>query len=154
VLQSYSETEKCTSTPISSYPEAVPMRRFRLTALAKEAERVRVTEGPTIESAKRNFIIIKWTSNNPGGTDEHFGVVHYGTDPGHLSQTAQSPVRLNQNHASTVFRVRVDGLKSQTTYYYAVDSMQGNGKSDGVKAPSTTSPVLEAACRSDPRKVH
>jgi hypothetical protein len=101
---------------------------------AKEAERVRVTEGPAIESAKRNFIIIKWTSNNPGGTDEHFGVVHYGTDPGHLMQTAQSPVRLNQNHASTVFRVRVDGLKSQTTYYYAVDSMQGNGKSDGVKS--------------------
>jgi hypothetical protein len=101
---------------------------------AKEAERVRVTEGPTIESVKRNVIIIKWTSNNPGGTDEHFGVVHYGTDPGHLSQTAQSPVRLNQNHASTVFRVRVDGLKSQTTYYYAVDSMQGNGKSDGVKS--------------------
>jgi hypothetical protein len=101
---------------------------------AKEAERVRVTEGPAIESAKRNFIIIKWTSNNPGGTDEHFGVVHYGTDPGHLSQTAQSPVRLNQNHASTVFRVRVDGLRSQTTYYYAVDSMQGNGKSDGVKS--------------------
>ncbi len=101
---------------------------------AKEAERVRVTEGPTIESAKGNLIIIKWTSNNPGGTDEHFGVVHYGTDPGHLSQTAQSPVRLNQNHASTVFRVRVDGLKPQTTYYYAVDSMQGNGKSDAVKS--------------------
>jgi hypothetical protein len=101
---------------------------------AKEAERVRVTEGPTIESAKRNWLIIKWTSNNPGGTDEHFGVVHYGTDPGHLSQTAQSPVRLNQNHASTVFRVRVDGLKPQTIYYYTVDSMQGNGRSDGVKS--------------------
>jgi hypothetical protein len=101
---------------------------------AKEVEHVRVTEGPTIESAKGNLIIITWTSNNPGGTDEHFGVVHYGTDPGHLSQTAQSPVRLNQNHTLTVFRVRVDGLKPQTTYYYAVDSMQGNGRSDGVKS--------------------
>jgi Purple acid Phosphatase, N-terminal domain len=102
---------------------------------AKEAERVRITEGPTIESAKPNLIIIKWTSNNPGGTDEHFGVVHYGTDPEHLSQEAKSPVRLNQKHALTVFRVRVaDGLKPQTTYYYSVDSMQGNGKSDGVKS--------------------
>jgi hypothetical protein len=78
--------------------------------------------------------IIKWTSNNPGGTDEHFGVVHYGTDPEHLSQTAKSPVRLNQNHPVTVFRVRVDGLKPQTIYYYSVDSLQGNGKSDGVKS--------------------
>jgi hypothetical protein len=95
---------------------------------------VRVTEGPAIESAKGNLIIIRWTSNNPGGTDEHFGVVHYGTDPGHLRQTAQSPVRLNQNHALTVFRVRVDGLRPQTTYYFAVDSMQGNGRSDGVKS--------------------
>ena len=106
----------------------------RILPPGKQAERVRVTEGPAIESAKGNLIIIKWTSNNPGGTDEHFGVVHYGTDPGHLSQTAQSPVRLNQNHALTVFRVRVDGLRPQTTYYYAVDSMQGNGKSDAVKS--------------------
>jgi phosphodiesterase/alkaline phosphatase D-like protein len=101
---------------------------------AKAAERVRITEGPTIELAKPNLIIITWTSNNPGGTDEHFGVVHFGTDPEHLSQVAKSAVRLNQNHASTVFRVRVNGLKPQTTYYYSVDSMQGNGKSDGVKS--------------------
>jgi phosphodiesterase/alkaline phosphatase D-like protein len=101
---------------------------------AKQSDRVRITEGPTIELAKPSLIIIKWTSNNPGGTDEHFGVIHYGTDPEHLSQVAKSPVRLNQNHASTVFRVRVDGLKPQTTYYYSVDSMQGNGKSDGVNS--------------------
>jgi hypothetical protein len=101
---------------------------------AKEAEHVRIAQGPMIESTRRNMTIVKWTSNNPGGTDEHFGVVHYGTDPGHLDLTATSPVRLNQNHAATVFRVRVDGLKPQTTYYYSVDSTQGNGKSDGVKS--------------------
>jgi hypothetical protein len=28
----------------------------------------------------------------------------------------------------------MDGLKPQTTYYYTVDSEQGNGKSDGVKS--------------------
>jgi phosphodiesterase/alkaline phosphatase D-like protein len=111
-----------------------PVPDTKILPPAKEAERVRITEGPAIESAKSNLIIIKWTSNNPGGTDEHFGVVHYGTDPEHLTQVAKSPVRLNQNHASTVFRVRVDGLKPQTTYYYSVDSMQGNGKSDGVKS--------------------
>jgi hypothetical protein len=119
----------CSSSIASQHvPEA------KILPPAKEAEHMRITEGPAIESAKRNLIIIKWTSNNPGGTDEHFGVVHYGTNPAKLVQTAQSPVRLNQNHALTVFRVRVDGLRPQTTYYYAVDSMQGNGSSDGVKS--------------------
>jgi phosphodiesterase/alkaline phosphatase D-like protein len=113
---------------------APPVPDTKILPPAKEAERVRITEGPAIESAKSNLIIIKWTSNNPGGTDEHFGVVHYGTDPEHLTQVAKSPVRLNQNHAVTVFRVRVDGLKPNTTYYYSVDSTQGNGKSDGVNS--------------------
>jgi hypothetical protein len=43
-------------------------------------------------------------------------------------------------HLSTVFRVRLDNLvtlEPQTTYYYTVDSMQANGKSDGVDPGST-----------------
>jgi len=106
----------------------------QILAPAKPASRVRITKGPELESVKDNDAIITWTSNNPGGSDQHFGVVHYGTDPNHLSETAKSPIRLNQNHSYTVFRVRVNGLKPQTTYYYTVDSMQGNGKSDGVKS--------------------
>jgi phosphodiesterase/alkaline phosphatase D-like protein len=100
----------------------------------KAAVHVHITEGPALESVKDDLAIIRWTSNNPGGSDEHFGVVHYGTNPEHLSQTAKSHIRLNQNHPTTVFRVRVDGLKPKSTYYYTVDSMQGNGKSDGVKS--------------------
>jgi hypothetical protein len=84
---------------------------------------------------KGSLAIIRWTSNNPGGTDEHFGLVHYGTDPNHLDQTAKSHVRLNQNHPDTIFRVRVDGLKPHVTYYYTVESMQSTGKSDGVASP-------------------
>lgn len=101
---------------------------------AKPAGRVLITEGPALESVRDNAAIIRWTSNNPGGSDEHFGVVHYGTDPDHLSQMAKSHIRLNQNHSYTVFRVRVDGLRPQTTYYYTVDSMQATGKSDGVNS--------------------
>jgi hypothetical protein len=101
---------------------------------AKAAAHVLITNGPTLESAKDNTAIIRWTSNNPGGSDEHFGVVHYGTGPQHLSEMAKSHIRLNQGHGETVFRVRVDGLKPQTTYYYTVDSEQGAGKSDGVKS--------------------
>jgi phosphodiesterase/alkaline phosphatase D-like protein len=101
---------------------------------ARPAARVLISEGPALESVKDNTAIIRWTSNNPGGSDEHFGIVHYGTDPDHLSQIAKSHIRLNQNHSDTIFRVRMDGLRPQTTYYYTVDSMQATGKSDGVNS--------------------
>jgi phosphodiesterase/alkaline phosphatase D-like protein len=101
---------------------------------AKPAARVLISEGPALESVRDNTAIIRWTSNNPGGSDEHFGVVHYGTDPEHLCQTVKSHIRLNQNHSYTVFRVRVDGLRPQTMYYYTVDSMQATGKSDGLNS--------------------
>jgi hypothetical protein len=61
-------------------------------------------------------------------------VVHYGTNPKDLSQTAKSPNRLNPGHSETVFRVRIEGLQPGTTYYYKVDSMEANGKGDGVRS--------------------
>ena len=107
----------------------------QLTAPTKRAAHVQITQGPSIELARNDSAIIRWTSNNPGGTDEHLGIVHYGTDPQNLNRTAKSPIRLNQSHSDTVFRVRVPGLNPKTTYYYTVDSMQATGKSDGVKSP-------------------
>jgi len=101
---------------------------------ANKAASVQITEGPALEIFRNNEAIIRWTSNNPGGTDEHFGVVKYGTDPKLLNLTAKSHVRLNRNHSSTVFRVRVGGLKPETTYYYTVDSMGRDGTDDGVKS--------------------
>jgi phosphodiesterase/alkaline phosphatase D-like protein len=102
---------------------------------APKAARVRITQGPAIEMADGNSAIIRWTSHNPGGSDEHYGVVHYGTNPKELTQTAKSHIRLNRSHSYTVFRVRVDGLAPRTTYYYTVDSMAANGRGDGVKSP-------------------
>jgi hypothetical protein len=64
----------------------------------------------------------------------HYGVVHYGTDPKDLSQTAKNPIRLNPDHPSALFRVRMDDLKPKTTYYYTVDSMEATGEGDGVKS--------------------
>src|ERR1700692_3090916 len=95
---------------------------------AAKAPRVQIARGPELESADENSATIRWTSNNPGGSDEHYGVVHYGTSPDALNQTAKSHIRLNQKHAETIFRVDVDGLAPRTTYYYTVDSMQANGK--------------------------
>jgi Purple acid Phosphatase, N-terminal domain len=96
--------------------------------------RVQIIQGPEIALASW-FTVIRWTTNNPGGSPVHYGVVHYGTDPKDLSQTAKNPIRLNPYHSETVFRVHLYNLKPRTTYYYTVDSMESTGKSDGVTSP-------------------
>jgi phosphodiesterase/alkaline phosphatase D-like protein len=100
----------------------------------KKAARVEITKGPEIELATDFLTIIRWTTNNPGGSNDHFGIVYYGTDPKVLNQTAKSPIRLNQGHPYTTFRVRMTGLKPRTTYYYRVAAEESGGKSDGVKS--------------------
>src|SRR6267143_6994053 len=105
---------------------------------AKKAAHVRILKGPELESDTENLTIIRWTSNNPGGSPEHFGVVHYGTDPKNLNQTAKSHVRLNPTHRYTIFRVRMEDLNPRTTYYYKVDSVDSRGKSDGVTSAAKT----------------
>jgi hypothetical protein len=99
-----------------------------------KAARVQITQGPEVELSRVYLTIITWTSNNPGGSPEHYGIVHYGTDPKNLSQTAKSPIRLNPGHSSTIFRVRMEGLKPRTTYYYTVGSMEADGTDDGTKS--------------------
>ena len=105
---------------------------------SRSAPQPKITKGPELELNRSNWAIIRWSSDNPRGTDEHWGVVHYGTDPKNLSRTAKSHIRLNPSHPDTIFRVRVMGLSPRTTYYYTVDSMQLTGKSDGVKSPVNT----------------
>src|SRR3989441_182971 len=61
----------------------------QLSPTTPKTGRVRITQGPEVELAKEHLTIIRWTTNNPGGSPEHFGIVHYGTDPKNLSQTAQ-----------------------------------------------------------------
>ena len=104
----------------------------------EKAASVKITQGPEIERADAYLTIVRWTTNNPGGSPEHYGVVHYGTNPKDLSQTAKSPVRLNPGHPDTIFRVRIQGLQARTTYYYKVDSMEANGKDDGVTSEVKT----------------
>ena len=99
------------------------------------AARLRIITGPEIELATNYLTVIRWTVNNPGDSPVHYGIVHYGTDPGRLTQTAESPLRLNPEHGTTLFRVRINSLKERTSYYYKVDSMGADGLSDGVSSP-------------------
>ena len=107
----------------------------QVSPMTEKAALVRITQGPETERADPDFAIVRWTSNNPGGSPEHYGVVRYGTDPTKLDQTAKSPIRLNPAHSYTVFRVRLDGLKPATTYYYKVEATEANGKSDRMPSP-------------------
>ena len=100
----------------------------------KQAEHVQITKTPELEIAHDDLAIIRWTTTNPGGDDDHFAVAYYGTEPEDLSQTAKNPIRLNRGHAETIFRVRIQDLKPQTTYYYKVTSMGSGGRSDGVES--------------------
>jgi hypothetical protein len=103
--------------------------------ITRKAKRVEITQGPEIALAGGYLTVIRWTVNNPGGLPVHYGVVHYGTDPKDLSQTAKNPLRLNPYHSSTVFRVLLYDLPAKTTFYYKVDTTDSSGKSDGVISP-------------------
>jgi phosphodiesterase/alkaline phosphatase D-like protein len=97
-----------------------------------------ITTGPELEIASDTLAIIRWTTTNPGGTDLHYGIVHYGTDAKTLSQVAKSPNRRNPSHPEMIFRVRIAGLNPQTTYYYTVESTSATGVNDGVSSPIRT----------------
>jgi hypothetical protein len=101
---------------------------------ARKGAGVRIIGEPSLERVDPGFAIVRWTSETPGGSPAHVGIVRYGMEPTNLSQTANSPIRLNPDHSYTVFRVRMDGLKPRTTYYFTVESTDANGKSDGVKS--------------------
>jgi hypothetical protein len=99
------------------------------------AEHVQIIQGPEIPLVGGYLTVIRWTVNNPGGVPVHYGVVHYGTDPKVLNQTAKNPIRLNPSHSETVFRVNLYDLPPKTTYYYTVESMDSSGRSDEVRSP-------------------
>jgi len=100
--------------------------------ITPRAERVQISEGPEVPLVGGYLTVIRWTVNSPGGLPVHYGIVHYGTNPRKLSQTAKNPIRLNPYHSSTVFRVNLYSLPPKTTYYYSVESQDSSGKSDGV----------------------
>jgi len=108
--------------------------RAQIPPPAKRAEHVEILKGPALEIAHDDLAILRWTTTNPGGDDDHFAIAHYGTDPKDLNETAKSHIRLNRSHADTIFRVLMQGLKPDTTYYYKVTSMGAGGQSDGVES--------------------
>ena len=57
-----------------------------------------------------------------------------------LRACLRSPVpnRRNPSHPDMIFRVRVAGLKSKSSYYYTVESTGATGVNDGASSPVRT----------------
>ena len=91
-------------------------------AQANRAQAESIIQRPRIERANGNTAVIAWSTNTGGSS-----VVHYGTDPNNLSQRAQSPYANDRDNNGETHRVTLRDLQPNTTYYYAVESGQGQG---------------------------
>jgi phosphodiesterase/alkaline phosphatase D-like protein len=94
---------------------------------------LQITNGPKVEYVGNNTADIAWTTSTGGSS-----VIHYGTDPNNLNQTAESPwtgsgAAPAGQHAT--HRVKITNLQPNTTYYFVVESGQGQGTGTDVKSP-------------------
>jgi hypothetical protein len=94
--------------------------------------RVRIIEGPTLETTNDTSAIVRWTTNSLVGTTVRYGVVHFGLDPRDLRQEAKSQNRWNRGLPAMIYRVWVDNLQPGLTYYYSVETTDANGVSEGA----------------------
>src|SRR2546422_821563 len=116
---------------------------------AKRAERVEIKKAPEVELSKRHLTIIRWTTNNPGGSDVHYGVVHYGTDRKELSQTAKNPITLNQSHPETTVGTKESAssraMRSRTTRSRSTGGAPSSYTRQFSHIPSGEGPVTGTA---------
>src|SRR5947209_15843412 len=99
---------------------------FSLAVWAQKSERI--TDGPRVKQTTQNSAEIAWSTDAPGSS-----IVHYGTDPNSLSQTAEEPwggsKESNGDYNHTVW---VKNLQPNTAYYFAVETGQGKGTGTGA----------------------
>lgn len=96
---------------------------------AAQAQPLTITHGPNIEYVGPRTAEIAWTTSTGGST-----VLRYGTDPNNLNQTAQEPYAMGQGSQHVTHRVHVPNLQPGTTYYFMVDSAQGQGTGTEAKS--------------------
>ena len=90
---------------------------------------VRITDGPRVEGTGNNWAVIAWTTNEASSS-----IIRYGTKPNSLSQMAESPYADQEGANKQTHRVRINNLQPHTTYYFVVDSGQGEGTGTEAKS--------------------
>jgi len=83
---------------------------------------VRIIDGPRVEVVGGDWAVIAWTTNSASSS-----VVRYGNDRNRLDQMGESPYADNDNTRNQTHRVRLKNLRPNSTYYFMVDSGQGEG---------------------------
>jgi phosphodiesterase/alkaline phosphatase D-like protein len=94
---------------------------------------LQIINGPRVEATERDSAVIAWTTNTGGSS-----IVRYGTDKSSLSLTAESPYSDNEAMQNQTHRVKLTKLQPNTTYYFIVDSGQGEGSGTEAKSGVST----------------
>jgi len=102
---------------------------FALQLAAQKPAAERIIGQPKVEGVGDTWAVIAWTTNTGGST-----VVKYGTDQNNLTQMGESPYSDNDKTAAQNHRVHLKNLKPGTTYYFIVDSAQGEGTGTEAKS--------------------
>jgi hypothetical protein len=85
-------------------------------ALPQENPSVKITNGPVVESATATSATIAWSTNVNAST-----ILKYGTDATNLTQRAEVP------WGGLTHRITLQNLQPHTTYYFQVQSTEGQG---------------------------
>ncbi len=96
----------------------------------EKAEAVKIIDGPRIEGVGNDWAMIAWTTNEASSS-----VIHYGTDRNSLGQMAEAPYADAEGANHQTHRVKISHLQPHTTYYFQVNSGQGEGT--GTEAKGT-----------------
>ncbi len=96
-------------------------------------EAIRIVDGPRVEGVGDSWAHIAWTTNWGGSS-----FVRYGTNANSLTQTAEAPYANDPNREHSTHRVSIKNLQPNTTYYFIVDSGQGEGSGTEAKSSVAT----------------
>jgi hypothetical protein len=101
-----------------------------LAVSAQRSPALQITDGPRVEGVGDTWAVVAWTTNTGGSS-----IIRYGTDGNSLTQTAMAPYADNEKTQHQSHRVNMKNLKPGTTYYFIVDSGQGEGTGTEAKSP-------------------
>jgi phosphodiesterase/alkaline phosphatase D-like protein len=106
---------------------------------------VDITNGPVIEYLSAHEAVIAWSTDQKSST-----VVHYGTDPNNLNQTAEAAWGAGGAGTQNTHRVHLKNLQPNTQYWFAIQSGQAqttNTTATSQKYPFRTVQNASAALR-------
>lgn len=115
-------------TFLATLVSVLALASFAMAAQQKAAA-VKIINGPRVEFVGNDSAVIAWTTNTGGSS-----VIRYGTDKNNLNETAQAPYADAEKAQYQTHRVRIQHLKPNTTYFFQVDSAQGEGTGTEAKS--------------------